>query len=83
MKVLITGSDGFIAKNLIVRLGELDAIEVLTFSRQMPEQQLFDSVADVDAVVHLAGVNRPPSPEEFTRGNTDLISICKVKTPAF
>lgn len=72
MKVLVTGSDGFIAKNLIVRLGELDDIEVVTFLRQTSEQQLSECVVDVDAVVHLAGVNRPPSPEEFVSGNTGL-----------
>ena len=72
MKVLITGSNGFVAKNLIVRLGELDGFEIVTFSRQTPEQQLFDKVSDIDAVVHLAGVNRPPSPEEFVTGNIGL-----------
>jgi UDP-2-acetamido-2,6-beta-L-arabino-hexul-4-ose reductase len=70
MKVLITGSNGFIAKNLIVRLGELNDFDVVTFSRQTPEMQLPELVANVDAVIHLAGVNRPPSPEEFAVGNT-------------
>ena len=78
MKVLITGSDGFIAKNLIVRLGELEGFETVTFSRQTPEQQLPELVSDIDAVVHLAGVNRPPSPEEFVTGNTGLTqSLCQ------
>jgi UDP-2-acetamido-2,6-beta-L-arabino-hexul-4-ose reductase len=72
MKVLITGSDGFIAKNLMVRLGEMEGFETITFSRHTPEQQLPELVSDIDAVVHLAGVNRPPSPEEFVTGNTGL-----------
>ena len=63
MKVLITGSNGFIAQNLIVRLKEQDNFEVLTFSRLVPKEQLPELVADIDAVIHLAGVNRPPSPE--------------------
>lgn len=70
MKVLVTGAEGFIAKNLIVRLAELPGFEVVRFSRQIPQASLPTLVADVDAVVHLAGVNRPQSPEEFTTGNT-------------
>jgi UDP-2-acetamido-2,6-beta-L-arabino-hexul-4-ose reductase len=78
MKVLITGSNGFIAKNLIVRLGELEGFETVTFSRQTSEQQLSDIVSDIDAVVHLAGINRPPSPEDFVSGNTGLTqSLCQ------
>ncbi len=78
MKVLITGSNGFIAKNLIVRLKELNDFETVTFSRQTSERQLINIVADVDAVVHLAGINRPPLPEDFITGNTGLTqSLCQ------
>lgn len=72
MKVLVTGADGFIAKNLIVRLGELPGFEVLRFSRQTPAEALPGLVAEADAVVHLAGVNRPPSPDDFVAGNAGL-----------
>jgi UDP-2-acetamido-2,6-beta-L-arabino-hexul-4-ose reductase len=79
MKVLITGSNGFIAKNLMVRLKELEGFEVVNFSRKNQVQNLVKLVSDVDAVVHLAGVNRPPSPEEFISGNTELTEeLCKV-----
>jgi UDP-2-acetamido-2,6-beta-L-arabino-hexul-4-ose reductase len=78
MKVLVTGAEGFVAKNLIVRLGELENFEVVKFSRQTPEKDLPSLVADVDAVVHLAGVNRPPSPDEFATGNAGLTeSLCQ------
>jgi UDP-2-acetamido-2,6-beta-L-arabino-hexul-4-ose reductase len=78
MKVLITGSNGFIAKNLLVRLGELQDFELVTFARESDEQNLTHLVLDVDAVVHLAGVNRPPSPDEFISGNLGLTqSLCK------
>ena len=79
MKILVTGADGFIAKNLIVRLGELPGFEVLRFSRQTPEEALPGLVAEADAVVHLAGVNRPPSPDDFAVGNTGLTErLCQV-----
>ena len=78
MKVLVTGSNGFVAKNLMVRLGELEGFETVTFSRETAETQLPDLVSDIDAVVHLAGVNRPPSPEEFVSGNAGLTqSLCQ------
>lgn len=72
MRVLVTGAEGFIARNLIVRLGELPQFEVVTFSRQMPGSELPALAADVDAVVHLAGVNRPLSSDEFAAGNSGL-----------
>lgn len=72
MKVLVTGSDGFIGKNLLARFAEIDNIEALRFSRRNTEQDLPGLVAAADAIVHLAGINRPQSPEEFAVGNTNL-----------
>ena len=72
MKVLVTGADGFIAKNLIVRFGEVDGFEAVPFTRQTPESRLPAFVSDIDAVVHLAGINRPLIPNEFAEGNTGL-----------
>lgn len=72
MKVLVTGTEGFIAKNLLVRLGELNGFEVVKFSRQTPEKELPILVQNVEAVIHLAGINRPQSPTEFFTGNTSL-----------
>jgi len=81
MKVLVTGADGFVAKNLIVRLAESGNFEVVKFSRQNSESELPALVADIDAVVHLAGVQRPPSPEEFTAGNAGLTEkLCTALT---
>ena len=75
MKVLITGANGFIAKNLIARFRELNDFEVISFSHQTPKEDLFELVVDLDAVVHLAGVNRPQSPDEFISGNVDLTKM--------
>lgn len=75
MKVLVTGAQGFVAKNLIVHLEELGRFDIVEFSRQTSENTLFALVADIDAVVHLAGVNRPLSANEFTRGNVGLTEI--------
>lgn len=72
MRVLVTGSRGFIGKNLTVRLGELDGYEVLDFDRGHSQADLNERVKLADAVVHLAGVNRPQSISEFSQGNAEL-----------
>lgn len=71
MRVLVTGADGFIGKNLRVHLRERQ-IEVVSFTREMSRQQLVVALENTDFVFHLAGVNRPKDVSEFTEGNTGL-----------
>ncbi|NMD37363.1 MAG: NAD-dependent epimerase/dehydratase family protein, partial [Christensenellaceae bacterium] len=80
MNILITGSKGFIGKNLVVSLqnikdGKLKNsplsadINLLEFNIDS-EQNLLDEFCKIaDVVVHLAGINRPLNPEEFMQGN--------------
>lgn len=72
MKVLITGSDGFIGKNLRLRLTERKDVQVTTFNRQDDVALLDEKIDDIDFVFHLAGVNRPTDPREFMIGNAGL-----------
>lgn len=72
MKVLVTGANGFIGKNLVVHLQERQGTEVLRFVRGESAADLAAKVAQVDFVFHLAGVNRPKEEEEFAQGNRDL-----------
>jgi UDP-2-acetamido-2,6-beta-L-arabino-hexul-4-ose reductase len=72
MRVLITGADGFVGKNLKLRLLERKDIEVVKYTRA---DSLFDlpaQVKGVDVVFHLAGMNRPQDPQEFLVDNTEL-----------
>lgn len=75
MKVLVTGANGFVGKNLLVHLRERKDINVLTFTRRNSEVELAGLVAQADFIVHLAGVNRPHDPAEFRAANTDLTSL--------
>jgi len=76
MRVLVTGSNGFIGKNLIIRLNELD-IQVLTYTRESSTQNLEELIKDTDFVVHLAGENRPKDEKDFNVVNAGLtMSIC-------
>jgi UDP-2-acetamido-2,6-beta-L-arabino-hexul-4-ose reductase len=72
MKVLITGSEGFIGKNLQLHLAERKDIEVLCFTRAHNTADLPKLLDNADFVFHLAGINRPKDPADFTAGNTDL-----------
>jgi len=79
MKVLVTGADGFIGKNLRVVLAEHQDFEVLPVIRATKEAEFAEAVAQADVVAHLAGVNRPENPSEFTTGNTDFTaSLCEL-----
>ena len=75
MKVLVTGADGFIGKNLCVSLSRSSAVEVVKFTRETDVADLPGLVAGVDFIFHLAGVNRPKEEKEFFEGNADLTKL--------
>jgi UDP-2-acetamido-2,6-beta-L-arabino-hexul-4-ose reductase len=70
--ILITGANGFLGRNLFVRLNELDKYVVYQFDKDQPEAELFDILSKVDIIFHLAGVNRPKDPGEFQKINYGL-----------
>ncbi|OFE11764.1 capsular biosynthesis protein [Pseudohongiella acticola] len=72
MNVLVTGADGFIGKNLCLRLSEEASVSVIPFTRSNTIDDLAGLVADADAVVHLAGENRPQDPAAFEQINVGL-----------
>jgi UDP-2-acetamido-2,6-beta-L-arabino-hexul-4-ose reductase len=72
MRVLVTGAEGFVGRNLCVRLRELPDLEVVPIGRRSSAADLEAGIASADAVVHLAAVNRPKDPAEFMPGNRDL-----------
>jgi UDP-2-acetamido-2,6-beta-L-arabino-hexul-4-ose reductase len=79
MKVLITGANGFVGKNLQLYLAERSDVQVVCFTRSDDLAQLSVMIQGVDFVFHLAGVNRPLDSAEFVSGNTDLTrALCKV-----
>jgi UDP-2-acetamido-2,6-beta-L-arabino-hexul-4-ose reductase len=78
MRVLITGANGFVGKNLRQHLAERKDVDVVVFNRGDDWASLSDKVAGVDVVFHLAGVNRPQDPQEFVTGNADLTTaLCE------
>ena len=69
MKILVTGANGFVGRNLCLTLEQMPDVEVLKYDLG-DEAKLDGYAAECDFVMHLAGVNRPKDPAEFKTGNT-------------
>lgn len=77
-KILVTGSQGFIGKNLVSHLARREDVEVLAIDQENGPEELSSAVAAADFVFHLAGVNRPQHEAEFRAGNAELTrQVCE------
>lgn len=90
LKILVTGSKGFVGKNLIETLKTIreeknkvlplsSNIEIYEFDKANTKEKLKEYCAICDFVIHLAGVNRPQNPSEFYEGNvgfTEMLCSC-------
>ncbi|MFP4979220.1 NAD-dependent epimerase/dehydratase family protein [Paenibacillus sp. CN-4] len=72
MKILVTGANGFIGKNLVAQLNNLGYRDVVCFTKNHTLEDLEDFCENIDFVFHLAGINRPKSVDEFIEGNYSL-----------
>ncbi len=72
MRVLVTGSEGFIGRNLRVALRRRPGLEVVGFDLGQTPDELDRLAAEAEFVFHLAGVNRPRDPAEYEEGNVHL-----------
>ncbi len=72
MKILITGSKGFVGKNLTAELKNQGYEDLLEFHRGIDPDKLDAFTKECGFVFHLAGVNRPEDDKEFTDINFGL-----------
>lgn len=72
MKILITGANGFIGKNLCTTLEQQGGHELLMVDVQTSAEALTGYLKECDFVFHFAGVNRPNDDREFFIGNADF-----------
>lgn len=70
--VLVTGSKGFIGKNLCSALRCREDVKLYEHDVDKNQAELHVALKQADFVFHLAGVNRPQSPDEFETGNAGL-----------
>jgi UDP-2-acetamido-2,6-beta-L-arabino-hexul-4-ose reductase len=79
MNVLVTGSKGFVGRNLCSVLRLLSHVTVLEFDCDNVPEELEGMLAEAEVIFHLAGVNRPKNDEEFKSGNAGLTEeICAI-----
>lgn len=69
MKILITGSNGFIGRNLVAELRNRKINDLFLYDQDSTFEDLDYYCKHADFVFHLAGVNRPENQEDFMLGN--------------
>jgi len=75
MKILITGANGFIGKNLTAKLKELyPDVVIYYYDIETPHEKLNDFTKDCDFVYNFAAVHRPKTEDEFDKVNHQLFS---------
>lgn len=75
MKIVVTGSKGFIGKNLCLRLREKKVFDVLEINRETSSQQISLFLSQADFVFHLGGVNRPKGFDSYQNGNVNFTNL--------
>lgn len=71
MNILVTGSNGFIGRHMCLHLTR-HGFNVFPFDLDKNEDDLRNYISRCDFIVHLAGINRPLTIEEFYNGNTNF-----------
>ena len=85
MRILVTGAKGFVGKNLVASLKNIQEGKDTTRAIQIEDIYEYDidsALSELelycsrcDFVFHLAGVNRPDDDEEFMKGNFGFTSL--------
>jgi UDP-2-acetamido-2,6-beta-L-arabino-hexul-4-ose reductase len=79
MRILITGSKGFIGKNLLSMISNRTVHSILEFNRGDSSELLTELIGQADFIFHLAGENRPHDIGAFEKVNIDLTQkICEL-----
>lgn len=73
MKIVITGANGFVGRNLRAELEHESKHDIISITRQTSDEELSDALKTADFVFHLAGINRPQTEAEFQTGNVGFV----------
>jgi UDP-2-acetamido-2,6-beta-L-arabino-hexul-4-ose reductase len=72
MKVVVTGANGFIGRNLVVALRRAQ-VDVAEIDQDSSPDALVAAVTGARIAFHLAGVNRPQNESDFIVGNVGSV----------
>lgn len=75
MKILVTGSKGFIGKNLIAELKNRNYSNIFEYDKGSTLKELDYYAKEANFIFHLAGVNRPKDEKEFLETNFGFTSL--------
>jgi len=79
INVLVTGSDGFLGKNLCIQLKENNNYIVNECNRKTSRDELQSYIKSADIIFHLAGTNRSSKNEDFKVNNEKFThEICVI-----
>ena len=70
--ILVTGSDGFMGRNIVLFLRTFEQYHIETFDQDNDQETLENSLQKAEIIFHLAGANRPEKVEEFDLVNRGL-----------
>jgi UDP-2-acetamido-2,6-beta-L-arabino-hexul-4-ose reductase len=77
VNVLVTGTQGFVGKNLCTVLQRCEEVVLSEYDVQNTPPELDAALRQADIIIHLAGVNRPQNVDEFATGNAGFTEeIC-------
>jgi UDP-2-acetamido-2,6-beta-L-arabino-hexul-4-ose reductase len=77
MNILITGSDGFIGKNLFYKLSEYNKFNILTINKKTSRKRMESNLLNADIIFHLAGINKETLPQYNYENNFNFTNdIC-------
>ena len=69
VKIVVTGANGFIGKNLMRRLVLIEGASVHPYDIDSDPKSLEAMLEGCDIIFHLAGINRPKETDEYMEGN--------------
>jgi UDP-2-acetamido-2,6-beta-L-arabino-hexul-4-ose reductase len=77
--VLVTGAKGFIGRSLLTHLRRREDVRLREYDLGNTGEELRAWAREAEAIVHLAGVNRPPRVEDFEAENAGLTEeVCRI-----